>query len=176
MKFWKMIKFWKIFDFWNFFIDLYNDARLVRIVKNAYKEDITRKLLSEYQYELRINTLTGALYTIIPIPEDFYGDVKIRESYMITELQKINDILLKVDLADILTPEYEYISGTPTVLVILSPDTNVITTNIGHLAQDIFWMLSKSLVFLLMLRFAYLGIESIDPDFVFIRSIFSKIF
>lgn len=75
---------------------------------------------------LRVDYL-GRIYTVINLPEEVLGQQELlQQSYVLSQLSPITNILLKYGLADSSFPEIVKVEGSASYLVILFPERDYV--------------------------------------------------
>ncbi len=75
---------------------------------------------------LRVDYL-GRIYTVINLPEEVLGQQELlQQSYVLSQLTPITNILLKYGLADSSFPEIIKVEGTASYLIILYPERDYV--------------------------------------------------
>lgn len=75
---------------------------------------------------LRVDYL-GRIYTVINLPEEVLGQQELlQQSYVLSQLTPITNILLKYGLADSSFPEIVKVEGTASYLIILFPERDYV--------------------------------------------------
>lgn len=114
----KVINFFNIFNFW---VDFYNQLILWIKVIQLLKDDKVLQNLRACSYKLRINWI-GTIYTVINVPEDYMQTEHLTDLYIRQEVEKIDEVLQRDGLADILYPTMEKIEGANSYLLKMSTD------------------------------------------------------
>lgn len=110
---------------WKWPVDLVEDIRQWISVRKALKEPLTKKLLSEFKYELRVDRI-GRIYTVINVPENLLnveGPIDVTYPWMLEQLRELDTLLLKCRLNELVFPEVKPLDYAPAYLVILTPST-----------------------------------------------------
>lgn len=113
-----------IFNFWTWPLEIIEDIRQWKLVRDAQREEETIQLLKTFKYELRIDKI-GRIYTVINIPEELYPFDKqdMVWPWMLEQLKELDEILLRLRLSDLLYPEVTRIPDSFSYLIVLSPST-----------------------------------------------------
>lgn len=119
--------------FW-IFIYFYNYYTYSKIIKNAFAETETVKILSSFKsesgIELRIDWL-GRIYTIINIEPELFIDEGISQLVVLEKIKEIDAILSKIRLSDIVTltlyREMNKSENAFYYLIIISPNLEFLT-------------------------------------------------
>lgn len=119
--------------FW-LFIYFYNYFTYSKIIKTAFNEDETIKILNIFKsdsgIELRIDWL-GRIYTIINIEPELFVDEGISQLVVLEKIKEIDVILSKIRLSDIVTltlyREMNKSENAFYYLIIISPNLEFLT-------------------------------------------------
>jgi hypothetical protein len=116
-----------VYNIWKWPLEIYEDIRQWKIVRNALREEETIRRMKDFKYELRTDRI-GRIYTVINVPEELWPYEKADQIYpwVVEQLRELDSILLDRQLNDLLFPEVEKIEGSPAYLVILMPSTESI--------------------------------------------------
>jgi len=103
IKFWPEL--WKEFRVWWIF----------KKTANQYQESLNK------DHNLRVDWL-GRIYGVVNLPEEVQGaSGEIQQAYVLQQISKYGDKMLKMGLADVVYPEIQKIKGSAGYLVILWP-------------------------------------------------------
>jgi hypothetical protein len=100
-----------------YWIKLIREIRIwlmVRKVANANMETLE-------EYDLRVDWV-GRIYTVINLPEEVANQPYAQQPYVLGQLRKYDEVLLKLQLSDVLFPEFEKIPGEDAYLLVLTPE------------------------------------------------------
>ena len=101
IKFWPEL--WKEFRVWWIF----------KKTANEYQESLNK------EHNLRVDWL-GRIYGVVNLPEEVQGaSAEIQQAYVLQQISKYGDKMLKIGLADVVYPEIQKIKGSAGYLVIL---------------------------------------------------------
>lgn len=133
--------------------------RIINYWYNFVKESILiyryRKASLSIQKELEAEGLRvdylGRIYTVINLPEEVLGQQELlQQSYVLSQLSPITNILLKYGLADSSFPEIVKVEGTASYLIILFPERDyvegevfLVNTLVTALVGTIIWAAVK---------------------------------
>ena len=83
---------------------------------------VTRSNQEElFEFGLRVDWI-GRLYTVINLPEEVASQPYSQQPYVLSQLRKYDEVLLRLQLSDILYPEFEKIPGEDAYLLVLTPE------------------------------------------------------
>jgi|TARA_B100000768_G_scaffold178849_1_gene195368 hypothetical protein len=103
------------FTYW---YDLYRDIRMWWIFKNTAKENV--KMLNE-DHGLRVDWL-GRIYGIVNLPEEVQSaSLDVQQAYVLQQITKYGDCMLKIGLADVVYPQIQKIKQSSSFLIVLWP-------------------------------------------------------
>ena len=132
-----------------YIIDLYKELQVWRKIKKIAKD--AEKELNEKGFRV---DWVGRIYTVINLPEEVVTAPISQEGYVLMKLREHDKFLMKLGIADYVSPEFNPIEGTDSFLLVLSADREYAK----------FWPFLKSLLktlgLLLLLRVIYLLFES----------------
>lgn len=108
---------------------LYNELRDWYDIRKTAKANI--KLLAENN--VRVDYL-GRMYTVINVPDTLMKDQPSRENFIYAEMRKIDDILIKMRVNELVFPSIEMIPDSTAYLLVLQGTTDYIQfwKIIGH--------------------------------------------
>lgn len=136
----KTIKWWR---------QVFKDLRLWWIFSSITKKNA--KVLEE-QHKLRVDWI-GRIYYVINLPEEVQTAAQIvQQSYVLQEVSKYGEVMMKLGVADIVYPEIEKIDGASAYLVVLWPQLDSLDfwAVIGRLISTAAWVLGLSFLYLVM--------------------------
>ena len=73
------------------------------------------------EFGLRVDWI-GRLYTVVNLPEEVASQPYSQQPYVLSQLRKYDEVLLKLQLSDVLYPEFEKIPGEEAYLLVLTPE------------------------------------------------------
>ena len=116
------------FNVWKWPLEIYEDLRQWKIVRDALNEEETIRRFKKFKYELRTDKI-GRIYTVINVPEELWPYEKADQIYpwVVEQLRELDSVLLDCQLNDLVFPSVEKIEGSPSYLVILMPSTESIS-------------------------------------------------
>lgn len=79
------------------------------------------------EFGLRVDWI-GRLYTVINLPEEVASQPYSQQPYVLSQLRKYDEVLLRLQLSDILYPEFEKIPGEDAYLLVLTPEVEYLNT------------------------------------------------
>ena len=93
---------------------VYQDLKHWYVMRNVCKDEGVKKLFEKNKPEIRHDNIYR-LYTVVNIPEELYGKqfAGARETYLIDELRKVEELTLRLGISEILYPEYNIITDVP---------------------------------------------------------------
>ena len=113
----------KIFKYW---IGLFKEIRLLYKYRRA-SISLREELAAS---NLRVDWL-GRIYTVINLKEELLTQPELmQQSFVLSELSPITQILMKHGLADSSFPEIQKIEGSQSYLVVLYPETDHIGVSV----------------------------------------------
>lgn len=129
-----------------YIINFWQEYKIWRTVKKVAKEN--EELLNENGF--RVDWI-GRIYTVINLPEEVENhNPQIQQGYVLMQLRQYDEIFLRLGISDYVVPELQRINGSPSFLLVLSPDRDYIK----------FWpfigFLFRTSLYLLVLRIIYL--------------------
>lgn len=80
-----------------------------------------------FEFGLRVDWI-GRLYTVINLPEEVASQPYSQQPYVLSQLRKYDEVLLRLQLSDILYPEFEKIPGEDAYLLVLTPEVEYLNT------------------------------------------------
>jgi|688.fasta_scaffold322791_3 hypothetical protein len=98
----------------------------IKLIKEIRIWWLARKVALANQSELeefgvRVDWV-GRLYTVINLPEEVASQPYSEQPYVLSQLRKYDEILLRLQLSDVLYPEFEKIPGESAYLLVLTPE------------------------------------------------------
>lgn len=129
-----------------YILDLWQEFKIWRTVKKVAKEN--EELLNENGF--RVDWI-GRIYTVINLPEEIANhNPQIQQGYVLMQLRQYDEIFLKLGISDYVVPELQGIEGSPSFLLVLSPDRDYFK----------FWpfvgFLFRSGIYILIFRIIYI--------------------
>ena len=91
---------------------------IVRSVAKKYKEELNK-------LGFRVDYI-GRIYTVINFPEEYVSNQKAKESYILEYLRSCDEVFIKMEISDIVAPEFVTINDSA-VLLIISPEHENLT-------------------------------------------------
>lgn len=91
---------------------------IVRGVAKKYKEELNK-------LGFRVDYI-GRIYTVINFPEEYVSNQKAKESYILEYLRSCDEVFIKMEISDIVAPEFVTINDSA-VLLIISPEHENLT-------------------------------------------------
>lgn len=118
----------RMFDYWKeFFIDLRIWWRFRRA---AVKSE---KFLNENG--MRVDYL-GRIYTVVNVPEEVENNLPtVQQGWVIGQLKPMNEVLMKIGLADYAYPDISPVDGASAYLVVMYPEID--SLNIWRIISNI---------------------------------------
>jgi len=94
--------------------ELYSQFRDWNTVRKTCKELITQQLFKSQKPEIRFDRIYR-LYTVANIPEELYPKEyeNARQTYLIDQLRKMEEVTLRLGISEILYPEFVVITDVP---------------------------------------------------------------
>ena len=68
------------------------------------------------------------MYTVVNLPEEVASQPYSQQPYVLSQLRKYDEVLLKLQLSDVLYPEFEKIPGEEAYLLVLTPEVEYLNT------------------------------------------------
>jgi|TARA_R110000796_G_scaffold16905_1_gene52431 hypothetical protein len=96
---------------------LYKELRIWQKIRKIAKSE--EEALNEKGF--RVDWI-GRIYTVINLPEEVATAPISQEGYVLMKLREHDQFLLKLGIADYVSPEFDRIGGTDSFLLILSAD------------------------------------------------------
>jgi hypothetical protein len=83
-------------------------------------------MVKKFPYEMRMDKL-GRIYTVINVPENILNTTSAEGDivwpWVLAELRKVDDLMMKMLLNDVIYPDVSLIPGTAAYLVVLTPQS-----------------------------------------------------
>mgnify|MGYP000938904700 CR=1 FL=1 len=103
------------FTYWG---DLYREIRIWYIFRRTAVNNT--KMLNE-EHTLRVDWI-GRIYGVVNLPEEVQTAAgEIQQAYVLQQITKYGDVMVKIGLADVVYPEIERVPGSTSYLVVLWP-------------------------------------------------------
>lgn len=103
------------FTYW---VDLYREIRIWWIFRRTAVNNT--KMLNK-EHTLRVDWI-GRIYGIVNLPEEVQTAAgEVQQAYVLQQITKYGDVMLKIGLADVVYPEIERVPGSTSYLVVLWP-------------------------------------------------------
>jgi len=110
-----MSRLLKPFVYW---VDLYREIRIWWIFRRTAVN--TTKMLNE-EHALRVDWI-GRIYGVVNLPEEVQTAAgEVQQAYVLQQITKYGDVMLKIGLADVVYPEIGKVPGSTSYLVVLWP-------------------------------------------------------
>jgi len=108
------LSFFRWFNILSWPLELISHYRDWKIMKRLCKEESALKIFKSYKPEIRFDKIYR-LYTVINIPEELYPKEyeNARQTYLIDELRKFEEVALRLGVSEILYPEFAVITDVP---------------------------------------------------------------
>lgn len=108
-------KLLKPFTYWP---EFWAELKIFRVFRQTAYQN--QKML-EKDHGLRVDWL-GRIYGVINLPEEVQGAAEqIQQAYVLQQITKYGNVMMKIGLADIVYPEISRVEGTASYLVVLWP-------------------------------------------------------
>ena len=91
---------------------------IVKSVAKKYKEELDK-------LGFRIDYI-GRIYTVINFPDEYVNNQKAKEGYILEYLRSCDEVFIKMEIGDIVAPEFVTINDSA-VLLIISPEREYLT-------------------------------------------------
>ena len=129
--------------------ELYSNFRHWYIMRQICKDEGIKKMFKKNKPEIRFDNIYR-LYTVVNIPEELYDKqfAAARETFLIDELRKVEELTLRLGVSEILYPEYNVITDVPdsfAYLLTLETDKDAISF------MEAFWWLLKIGIWLIII-------------------------
>ena len=94
--------------------ELYTNIKDWYLIRKVCKEKEAIRAFKEFSPELRVDNI-GRIYTVINIPEEMYDKkfAQARQTFLIDQLRKIEELTLRLGVSELLYPQYTLISDVP---------------------------------------------------------------
>jgi hypothetical protein len=103
------------FTYW---VDLYREIRIWWIFRRTAVNNT--KMLNK-EHTLRVDWI-GRIYGVVNLPEEVQTAAsEVQQAYVLQQITKYGDVMLKIGLADVVYPEIERVPGSSSYLVVLWP-------------------------------------------------------
>jgi hypothetical protein len=108
------LSFLRWFNILSWPTELINHYQDWKIMKRLCKEESALKIFKAHKPEIRFDKIYR-LYTVINIPEELYPKEyeNARQTYLIDELRKFEEVALRLGVSEILYPEFAVITDVP---------------------------------------------------------------
>lgn len=100
-----------------YWINLLREIRIWLMVRRVAKRN--QETLDEF--DLRVDWI-GRIYTVINLPEEVATQPYSQQPYVLGQLRKYDEVLLRLQLSDVLFPEFEKIPGEDAYILILTAE------------------------------------------------------
>ena len=101
-----------------YWVDLYREIRIWWIFRRTAINNT--KMLNE-EHTLRVDWI-GRIYGVVNLPEEVQTAAgEVQQAYVLQQITKYGDVMLKIGLADVVYPEIEKVPGSTSYLVVLWP-------------------------------------------------------
>ena len=153
----------RIFKYW---IGFFKELRILYKYRKATKS-LTKEL---EENNLRVDWL-GRIYTVINLKEELLTQPELmQQSYVLSELSPITQLLMKYGLADSSYPEISKIENSQSYLVVLYPETD-------HVGIGVFFvntLVTLVVGFIIFLAIKFIPMEWIQKTINVVSNLFSK--
>lgn len=139
-----------------YWIKLLQEIRIWLITRRVAKRN--QETLDEF--DLRVDWV-GRIYTVINLPEEVATQPYSQQPYVLGQLRKYDEVLLRLQLSDVLFPEFEKIPGEDAYLLVLTPEREYLTW-LRFLINVGIW---AAIFFVLKIVYNYTK-ENFDFDFI----------
>lgn len=146
--------------------ELYSNIRDWYLIRKVSKEKEVQRAFKECTPELRTDKI-GRIYTVVNIPEEMYDKkfAQSRQTYLIDQLRKIEELTLRLGISELLYPEYHLIDDVPdsfAYLLVLdtAKDSLSIWEILKWLCKAFVWLLLLSLINNIIIHYTGQGIFS----------------
>jgi len=104
----------KWFNILSWPIEMYRQFKEWNIIRKLCKEEMTQKLFKQQKPEVRYDRIYR-LYTVVNIPEELYPKEyeQARQTYLVEQLRKFEELALRLGVSEILYPEFVVITDIP---------------------------------------------------------------
>lgn len=142
------------FTYW---YDLYRDIRMWWIFRKTARENI--KMLNE-EHELRVDWL-GRIYGVVNLPEEVRSaSLDVQQAYVLQQITKYGDCMLKIGLADVVYPQIEKVKDSASFLIVMWPvfDDLSLLPILGNIIKTTF----VALIVFAIVKFTYGNLDLIS--------------
>ncbi len=124
--------------------ELYTNFRHWYLIRQMCKDEGVRKMFSERNPEIRFDNIYR-LYTVVNIPQELYDKqhAGARETFLVEQLRKVEELTLRLGVSEILYPEFNIITDVPdsfAYLLTLETDKDAVSF------MESFWWLVKMFI------------------------------
>lgn len=103
------------FTYWS---DFWTELKIFRVFRQSAYQN---KKMLEKDHGLRVDWL-GRIYGVVNLPEEVAGAAEqIQQAYVLQQITKYGNVMMKIGLADIVYPEISRVEGSTAYLVVLWP-------------------------------------------------------
>lgn len=106
-----------------YWVKLFQEIRIWMLSRRVAKSNVEELL----EFGLRVDWI-GRLYTVINLPEEVATQPYAQQPYVLSQLRKYDEVLLRLQLSDVLYPEFEKIPGEDAYLLVLTPEVEYLST------------------------------------------------
>lgn len=142
------------FTYW---YDLYRDIRMWWIFRKTARENI--EMLNK-DHELRVDWL-GRIYGVVNLPEEVRSaSLDVQQAYVLQQITKYGDCMLKIGLADVVYPQIEKVKDSSSFLIVLWPvfDDLSLLPILGNIIKTTF----VAFITFVIAKFAYSNLDLIS--------------
>jgi len=142
------------FTYW---YDLYRDIRMWWIFRKTARENI--EMLNK-DHELRVDWL-GRIYGVVNLPEEVRSaSLEVQQAYVLQQITKYGDCMLKIGLADVVYPQIEKVKDSSSFLIVLWPvfDDLSLLPILGNIIKTTF----VAFITFVIAKFAYSNLDLIS--------------
>lgn len=142
------------FTYW---YDLYRDIRMWWIFRKTARENI--EMLNK-DHELRVDWL-GRIYGVVNLPEEVRSaSLDVQQAYVLQQITKYGDCMLKIGLADVVYPQIEKVKDSSSFLIVLWPvfDDLSLLPILGNIIKTTF----VAFITFVIAKFAYNNLDLIS--------------
>jgi hypothetical protein len=95
-------------------IELWSQAKEWWVCRKVCKQESILTMFKNRKPEIRVDNI-GRIYTVVNIPEDMYEkDAEAaRQTFLIEELRKVEELFLRLGISEIIYPEFTRINDIP---------------------------------------------------------------
>ncbi len=124
--------------------ELYTNFRHWYIIRSMCKDEGIQKMFKERKPEIRFDNIYR-LYTVVNIPQELYDKqhAGARETFLVEQLRKVEELTLRLGVSEILYPEFNIITDVPdsfAYLLTLETDKDAVSF------MESFWWLVKMFI------------------------------